>query len=316
MINHVHRWLRYALAALLVTIGAVAAPSAAANAAALPAGRHIYTVALGHTAADGTAWVRLAMYYFFADGTVNESFWYWNSSRVNGATNTGIRTRCSTHDCEIRTAPAFQPGVPAKVLSGTYAVDNDLTTITWSDGSTENWRVTEPTTTLSRFDFVSSNYGVTGGYGFGSNASNNAFVDIASIPKLYYPGQYSQWNRRAGQSTGTAVTGTSGISFSAFQACTTNCATLLGAPTTACSSCTSGNSSPIRYYMAGAGRRNFYEHWCTCLTSATCYTGGSHRKPTLQVLDDNGAFHGWVGVEASNAVANEGYFGYFQYTVM
>ncbi|MEV0152823.1 hypothetical protein AB0H57_03650 [Micromonospora sp. NPDC050686] len=84
----------------------------------------------------------------------------------------------------------------------------------------------------------------------------------------------------------------------------------MSAPSTACSACGGGTTaSPIRYYLARAGRRNFYEHWCSCLSSSTCYTGGSHRKPQLQVIGDNGAFHGWIGVEASNFNANEGYFG-------
>lgn len=31
----------------------------------------------------------------------------------------------------------------------------------------------------------------------------------------------------------------------------------------------------------------------------TCYTGDSHARPMLQVIDDAGSFHGWVGVEMS-----------------
>jgi hypothetical protein len=30
-----------------------------------------------------------------------------------------------------------------------------------------------------------------------------------------------------------------------------------------------------------------------------CYTGNSHVKPLLQIIDNDGVFHGWVGVEAS-----------------
>ncbi|WP_436520931.1 hypothetical protein [Actinoplanes sp. HUAS TT8] len=308
------QWLRYTIAAVLLTTGLVAASSTPANAAAMPGGRHIYTVALGHTANDGTAWVRLAMYYFNTDSTVSESYWFWSSSQLVGATGTGITTQCSTHNCEVRTAPGFQPGVAAKVLTGTYAITDDQTTITWSGGTTETWKVTEPSTTIARIDLVSTSYGATGGYGYGSNASNNAFVNVGSIPKQAYPGTYTGWTRHPTDAVGTVDSGTSTIAFNQFQACTTNCATMLSAPTTACKSCSNGNASPIRYYLAGSGRRNFYEHWCVCLTSATCYTGGSHRKPTLQVLDDNGAFHGWVGVETSNSAADEGYFGYFQYT--
>jgi hypothetical protein len=53
--------------------------------------------------------------------------------------------------------------------------------------------------------------------------------------------------------------------------------------------------------MSGAfgGRRNTYEYWCECLSYDACYTRNSHVKPMLQVIDDNGGFHGWVGVEVS-----------------
>lgn len=30
-----------------------------------------------------------------------------------------------------------------------------------------------------------------------------------------------------------------------------------------------------------------------------CYTGDSHVKPMLQIVDSDGGFHGWAGVEAS-----------------
>jgi hypothetical protein len=30
-----------------------------------------------------------------------------------------------------------------------------------------------------------------------------------------------------------------------------------------------------------------------------CYTGNSHVKPMLQIIDNAGGFHGWVAVEAS-----------------
>jgi hypothetical protein len=93
-----------------------------------------------------------------------------------------------------------------------------------------------------------------------------------------------------------------------FATCNANCLSYLSAPSQACRFCEGGQTaSPIRYYLGGTGRRNYYEHWCTCLAT-DCYTGGSHRKPQLQVIGDTGTFHGWVGVEASNFEANTGYF--------
>lgn len=46
--------------------------------------------------------------------------------------------------------------------------------------------------------------------------------------------------------------------------------------------------------------RNSIWLWCGCLAvgrDETCYTGNSHIRPLLQVIDDGGDFRGWVGVE-------------------
>ncbi|SCL40477.1 hypothetical protein GA0074692_5818 [Micromonospora pallida] len=300
---------RHLAAALLaLTMGAVILP-APAQAVDYPGGRRIYSVALGAipaagAPATGPVWVRLATYYFFGDGTVTESFWYWNRATVVGAAGSGVRTTgCAGHDCEVRTAAGFQPGGLVKSLSGTYTNSGDSITITWSGDVQETWRVSEPASDLARLDFVSSNYGVTVGWGFGSSASNDAYTPVSSIPLTQYTGRY------AGYSGSVGAAGPSGMDLRSFSRCNGNCLSWLSPPTATCSSCPNGaTSSPIRYYLAGAGRRNFYEHWCTCLTSSTCYTGGSHRKPQLQVIGDNGTFHGWVGVEASNSTANAGYF--------
>ncbi|WP_433430553.1 hypothetical protein [Nonomuraea sp. CA-141351] len=49
-------------------------------------------------------------------------------------------------------------------------------------------------------------------------------------------------------------------------------------------------------------RRDALWRWCTCLAMERkqfCYSGNSHIKPLLQIIDDSGAFRGWVGAEAS-----------------
>lgn len=299
---------RYGITILTaLAIAATAAP-VPAHAVEYPGGRRIYTVALGAIPAPGTTagpvWVRLAMYYFFGDGTVREGFWYWSRTQAIGAVNSGV-TSAGCDNCPVRTATGFQSGAPGKTLSGTYTNSGDTTTITWSEGSRETWRVSSPAADLARLDFVSSNYGVKVGWGFGSNASNNAYTPVGSIPRVTYSGRYAG----VSGASGAGAAGTSGMNLGLFTVCSANCLSLLSAPTATCSSCPNGAaSSPIRYYLAGSGRRNFYEHWCRCLTSANCYTGGSHRKPQLQVIGDTGRFHGWVGVEASNFTANTGYF--------
>ncbi|WP_157545312.1 hypothetical protein [Hamadaea tsunoensis] len=270
-----------------------------------PGGRHIYTVALGAIPAPGVTsgpvWVRIAMYYFFGDGTVREGFWYWNRTQAVGAANTGV-TSTGCDNCPVRTAAGFEGA--GSTYYGTYTTTATQTVITWSNGSAETWNISHPSTDLARLDLASSNYDANVGWGFGSSASNNAFTTMADVPRKSYSGRYAGFNTAGGA-------GPSVMNLQDFQQCSTNCLSVLSAPSTACSACSSGNSSPIRYYLAGGGRKTYYEHWCQCLTSATCYTGGSHRKPMLEILGDSGTFHGWVGVEASNSAANTGYFTVF-----
>lgn len=75
-------------------------------------------------------------------------------------------------------------------------------------------------------------------------------------------------------------------------------------------SCPNGNDRRLQNYIVrvGADRRDMIWHWCTCLAAARgefCYTGNSHLKPLLQILDDNGNFAGYVGVEVSFSTANK-----------
>ena len=68
---------------------------------------------------------------------------------------------------------------------------------------------------------------------------------------------------------------------------------------------TKANVSSIQYFLtkiSNNDRRDTLWHWCTCLAmerKTFCYSGNSHIKPLLQIIDDNGNFHGWVGAETS-----------------
>jgi hypothetical protein len=299
------RIMHLSAAAVVLLAGFVSASPAAA--AEYPGGRRTYAVAQGSLPAAGRSggpiWVRLAMYYFFADGTVSLSYFDWNRTQAIGSVNSGY-TSAGCDNCPVHTAARFQRGTESRVFAGTYAVAGDLLTVTWSADSRETWRVSQPAPDLSRLDLVSSTLGVTVGWGFGSNASNDAYVPVGSIPRHSYTGRHAGVDL-----AGTGRAGPSIIPLGNFTRCNANCLSWLSPPSTACSACPgSATSSPIRYYMAGTGRRNHYEHWCTCLRPGQCYTGGSHRKPQLQVIGDTGTFHGWVGVEASNFTANSGFF--------
>jgi hypothetical protein len=77
------------------------------------------------------------------------------------------------------------------------------------------------------------------------------------------------------------------------------------------SSCSCGDAWPtkdrIRYFAdVTGGRRNTEWFWCKCLAQGTaCYKSNSHVRPLLQIVDDQGTFQGWVGVEASTAVGTK-----------
>jgi hypothetical protein len=63
---------------------------------------------------------------------------------------------------------------------------------------------------------------------------------------------------------------------------------------------TRSDADRIRYLAEiGSGRRNTEWYWCQCLAQGQpCYRANSHPRPLLQVIDDDGVFQGWVGVEA------------------
>lgn len=71
--------------------------------------------------------------------------------------------------------------------------------------------------------------------------------------------------------------------------------------------CAAGRTDKAQYYVSrpnttSTDRRDTLWHWFTANADGRgeyCYTGNSHVKPLLQIVDSDGVFHGWVGVEAS-----------------
>jgi hypothetical protein len=312
----------------LVVVGALTltgvVPPGAALAAERPGGKESYAVTIGQVAPAGTTpsgkeFSRLAMYYFDLDGTVREAFWFWSWSIGYPAATIGP-TSANCDNCRIHTAGGFQKGAEVKELRGQYTTTGDRLAITWNNGATENWTVTQPEPGISVIALTNSNYGANVGKGYGSNVSTKVAVQLKDMPKKYYPGEsaYNAWDERNKKLVSGRVT--SGINLRLFQECNDNClsaAVEVAPDSTACSACKPGEKKAIRYYMASdGGRKNYYEHFCTCLLqgSNVCYTGGSHLKPQLQVIDDAGRFRGWVGIEAQHRVANRGTIAVHWYT--
>jgi hypothetical protein len=318
------------LRALFLALLALSASAVPATAAVeLPGGKANFVVSTGNlTAGTRTNWVRLGTYAFNATaGTVSARMHLWEHSKPQ--TRVGIGTTpdssCSTtagsssskvRTCEIRTADGFTAG-PADIRGGVYELrtenDRPIVWISWTGGPawTEKWAI-ETQEGLARLSFVYSTKATTG-YGYGSNAaltSRRAMSSVQGAPRdIQLEG--STWS-------GDTVTASSGLfQHRSLKTCTTTtwCLTML--QPTSSRACQQGGGCPtqgggtpvnvtsIQYYIGrvnSGDRRDTLWHWCTCLAmehQQFCYTGNSHVKPMLQILDDSASFRGWVGVEAS-----------------
>jgi hypothetical protein len=290
-----------------------------AHATDRPGGKESYAVTVGQVAPKGTTptgkeFSRLAMYYFDADGTVREAFWFW-SWTVGYPAATVRTTSAGCDNCAIHTAGGFETGAAVKELTGKYTTSAGKLAITWSNGATENWVVASPEPGISVIALTGSNYGANVGQGYGSNVRSTVAVPMNQIPKKKDVGRtaFNAYDQDTGKLVSGA--GTSGIDLTQpqWQQCSTNCLSaafvITDPKSKACTACKPGEQRAIRYYLASeGGRKNFYEHFCTCLLQGKnkCFSGGSHLKPQLQVIDDAGKFRGWVGVEAQQRVPQRG----------
>lgn len=317
---------------LAVAAGLLVAPSPAL-AVSLPGGRANYVVGLGHLDADSrTNWVRLGTYEFTADGRVTARLWLWSQANPTARVGTGTSpdSSCSTlagvstskvRTCEVRTAGGFT-AAPAETRTGTFTtftVDvggaaTEVVNIRWavSRAWSEEWYV-RPSADLARFDFK-YNTRATHGYGYGSDAAlstRRAMSSVRSFPGTLKQDLVSWSHDNVGTSSGQTFQHTR------FSTCDTVTWCLTYLQPSSANACQASGGCPnygggtdygdssIQYYvvkLSSHDRRDTLWHWCTCLAreqGTFCYTGNSHVKPMLQVIDDAGNFRGWVGVEAS-----------------
>lgn len=292
------------VAALLGLAGEAAAgasgqPGTAATNA--PGGQHRFTVSVGRVDPTvHTNWVRLASYSFTATNEVHESHWHWSQSKRVVRTSTGVRASgCVARDCVVYTANGFQSTSAPQRLHGTYVVTGSVLRITWDSGIWEEWTVTSPIAgKLAKLTFRGTNFGATHGFGYGSNAewsTRASMAQIAATDHSRFNHNYYLWK-----------TNSSGVPYidhgegSPFWIRNwTRCAS---------SRCLGARSSnPTEYYLSTANttstdRRDTIWHWVTANADGRgeyCYTGNSHVKPMMQIIDSDGGFHGWVAVEAS-----------------
>jgi hypothetical protein len=312
-----------------------------AHAVALPGGKANYVVTLGSLeGASLDNWMRLGTYEFRSTGKVHARTWLWwqraGHPVARESTDTVPDASCSTTNagaggplarrCAVLTAGGFQAG-PQESRTGDFSlrtetvggVARQVVKITWNIGQVwnEEWYVdAHPDGTLVKLE-RRYNTLATHGYGYGSTASLTERRAMSTVQA--FPGRlrqdYVNWaHRRLAQGSGP-------FTHSSFRTCrdTTWCLTYVqpssaaacrrsgGCPTYGGDGQGNGDTS-IQYYLTAVSsqdRRDSLWHWCTCLgreQNRLCYTGNSHVKPMLQVIDDNGRFRGWVGVEASFSV--------------
>ncbi|SFB05493.1 hypothetical protein SAMN05216266_10481 [Amycolatopsis marina] len=296
------RLLRSILAAALATVFAAALLPAVAQpavAAGAPAGMHRFVVAIGKMDTGSRQnWVRLANYSLTADGKAYESHFHWSQRSPGKRSYTGVRgVGCRARACQVQTATGFQASSPPQKLTGTYTVSGSVLRIQWDGNGWEEWTVSQPIEgKLAKLGFKRSSFGATHGYGYGSNAQWNdraSMATIAAADHSKFRHDFHLWKTNSGKPYLDEGSG-SPFWMRDWRRCDS-------------ARCLGGTTTATQYYLATANasstdRRNTLWHWRTALADNRgehCYTGNSHVKPMMQIIDSDGGFHGWVAVEAS-----------------
>lgn len=322
---------RWALGTLVLVATLVATGLAApASAVALPGGKANWVATVGGLKAGTsyTNWVRLGYYQFSTDGTATHNWWNWYQPDRPPRIGTGVHFDCSTStdipaECEVLTGAGFT-GPPMGGFTGTFSVSGSTLTVSWtrdrngnplSKTLVENWTMSTVDAQLHRAaggPTGFSNYSATHGFAYGSNYS---FDYTSRAPMSEIAGTHGDtvygfnswlWNRDQLNNVPSELG-----PFSDWEPCDSG---LCMGRVLHNSRCDCGASFPNRdgyYYLAehGGGRRNSIWLWCACLADGrgeTCYTGNSHIRPLLQVIDDGGDFRGWVGVEPFTNASSPG----------
>lgn len=272
---------------------------------ALPGGRAYYVVSVmgGPT---NNKFCRLARYTFNTAGTVTEQFYFWDQTFTGDAytnkVSTGYTTNgCPHGPCTVKTPLGFQPGTSGTTLSGTYYLDvNGRVVITWTGGSVETWTVTNPAgKAYTKLTIFNSNYNLAHGYGFGSNSPFSSFATAAQMKAAGSLTNFVYWENK-GYGSADSQNTTAPFYLGTFSQCSN---TLTG-PETATGPCDRYAS-----YIAASGTGNLRKaYWNHQKGSVRCDDGGEqecispqggHTTALLQIIDDAGAFQGFVGAEAS-----------------
>jgi hypothetical protein len=289
-------------AAALALLGSVLTGSTPATASDnAPGGMHRFVVSIGEVKASvRTNWERLGTYTFDDTNGVTESHWHWSQRDRVPRSSTGVSASgCGARNCVTMTGNGFQSTGAPDSLRGTYTVTGSVLRVTW-DGNTgwEEWTVSQPIAgKLAKLTYRGNSFGATNGFGYGSDAAWNAPASIPQIDNANWAGMifnYYTWN--------TDSSGTPYIDHS-------DSGRFWNLNWTPCTGgrCVGGTTTKNQYYISrpnivSTDRRDTFWYWRTANADSRgeyCYTGNSHVKPGLEIIDNDGVLHGWVGVEAS-----------------
>ncbi|MBI5380696.1 MAG: hypothetical protein HZA31_02230 [Opitutae bacterium] len=301
----------------------------------LPRGKINFSVTLGNIDTTTNTVVRLGNYVFTSTGstggTVGTAFWSWDSNTQNS--KQAVNSHTCTFDNRTKPCTQYTPygwmGKPAGIWfhrdgNYTYNTTTGALAITWINewaGVRENWTVTLPETGIARMDFVSSNYGITHGRGWGSNASWSTYKTTAQIGATYrvpFPGARARVNFPGGVIAAEGwISETLDLTPYAEPSSPKNCLHYWQPTSSACAQWPDPQCSNPRtgiIYHLGSENNNsrnmYYNHHCACLPTDgnfPCYDGTIHPYAFQQIIDDSGALRGFVGVEVQNGGATYQY---------
>ncbi|GIH18653.1 hypothetical protein [Rugosimonospora africana] len=289
-------------ATALAVLGSVLVASAPATAASnAPGGMHRFVVAIGEVNASvRTNWERLGMYTFDDTNGVTETHWHWTQrDRVSRSSTGNAASNCGARNCVVMTGNGYQSTTAPNTLHGTYTVTGSVLRVTW-DGTTgwEEWTISEPIDgKLAKLTYRANSFGATNGFGYGSDRAWNAPVSTAQIAAANWTGMiFTYYTWATDSNFNPYIDHGDGSRFW----------NLNWTPCTG-GRCLGGTTTDNQYYISRANKtstdlRDTLWYWRTANADNRgeyCYTGNSHVKPMLEVIDNDGVLHGWVGVEAS-----------------
>jgi hypothetical protein len=279
----------------------------ATTATALPGGRTNFVVSVAHIdwKTPTKNWVRMAFYRFDSSGNAYQTFWSFT-----GLTDYGISTlmKACPYNCDFYTVPGF-PTRGTKQIQGTYSDVGNTLTVDWGTGGRESWTVD---TSLSGLAMITLNsakttYVVSYGFGGGSNASWTTGSSAGGIYQRYRAEANSQgvWGLK-GETHNWIYGGPMHFNEIASSASPVGFAPKV---TPCWGQCVSEDNGGATVYFGTAPAYNrramerevFVDSHMRngCYQSSNLDAVHPHVIPSLEIIDDNGVFRGWVSVEVS-----------------